>query len=169
MSSNLEKQAIWLREEAKRRLKRRRNLISKEFASFELDLVAGHRQKSIVWGAPFRLWPAWAGLEGSSHTHSRLAELGLAAIFRLDKPLVFAAWATSKGLGLFVCVTSSSACSLTACSLHDYADSRVLLLLVLLLARLIVLIDQLALLAVGYCLLLGDGCDLVVGGVNSIG
>ena len=73
--------------------------------------------------------------------------------------------------GLVDYVYASLACSLTAWSFFDAADSLLLCcaLLVHLLARLVVLLDQLALLAVGCCLLLGDGSDLTVGGVNRIG
>ena len=73
--------------------------------------------------------------------------------------------------GLVTGVTASLACSLTAWSLYDSASSLLLfrILLVLLLPRLVVVLDQIALFQIGCCLLLGDVSDLSIGGVNGIG
>ena len=59
----------------------------------------------------------------------------------------------------------------TAWSFYDAAASLLLcrILLVLLLARLVVVLDQIALFQIGCCLLLGDVSDLSIGGVNGIG
>lgn len=88
-------QVFWQREEPKREIKRWRALL-KEFTSFWAWFSRWWPAESIVWDAPFRLWPRRVGLKGPQHTEGLLAELGLATIGRLDKPLVL------RCLGLLV-------------------------------------------------------------------